>query len=116
MEWAGGQAAFASLKPSKQGEPISDSLVQALECCSKTNPATRTSEPLESLLRHSGPMNQTEAYGMVKAIISNSQLGQPMKDAIVLEVMQFFIRHRLEDAWPDLMQAPCKLKTPPPRP
>ena len=71
MEWAGGQASFASLKPKDPNESISDSPVQARECCGKANPAVRTTEPLEALLRHAGPMNQTEVYGMVKATSSS---------------------------------------------
>jgi hypothetical protein len=104
MEWAGGQASFAKLKPAIAGEAISDGLIQALECCAKTNPASRSTEPLESILRHQGPMNQTEVYGMVKAIISNSQMGQIAKDAIILEVMHYLIRTDLAEAWPPMMQ------------
>jgi len=100
-----GQSSFAALKPKDPNESISDSLIQALECCAKTNPATRTTEPLEALLRHAGPMNQTEVYGMVKACISNQQLGMPAKDAIILEVMNYMIRVGLAESWPPLMQA-----------
>ena len=98
--------------PQSPSESISDSLVQALECCAKTNPALRTTEPLEALLRHAGPMNQTEIFGMVKAVISNQQLGQPSKDAVILSVMNYLIRVSLADAWPNLMQAEgtCNLK------
>ena len=105
MEWAGGQANFADLKPKDTNEGISDSLVQALECCQLPNPAQRTTEPLEALLRHAGPMNQTEIYGMVKAVIANQMLGQPMKDVVILEVMNYLSKVQLQDSWPNLMQA-----------
>ena len=104
MEWAGDQQSFANLKPDIQGESISDSLVQALECCSKTNPAARTTEPLEAILRHASAMNQTEIFGMVKALISNQQLGQPCKDSLILETMNYLIRVELTEKWPALMQ------------
>ena len=105
MEWAGGQQSFADLKPKDTNEMISDSLVQALECCQLPNPASRTTEPLEALLRHAGPMNQTEIFGMVKSCIANQMLGQPMKDVVILEVMNYLIRVQLQDSWPNLMQA-----------
>ena len=105
MEWAGGQATFTDLKPKNSSEGISDSLVQALECCVLPNPAQRTTEPLEALLRHAGPMNQTEIYGMVKAVIANQMLGQPMKDVVILEVMNYLSKVQLQDSWPNLMQA-----------
>ena len=105
MEWAGGQATFTDLKPKDSSEGISDSLVQALECCVLPNPAQRTTEPLEALLRHAGPMNQTEIYGMVKAVIANQMLGQPMKDVVILEVMNYLSKVQLQDSWPNLMQA-----------
>ena len=89
MEWAGGQASFADLKPKDPNESINDSLVQALECCQLPNPASRTTEPLEALLRHAGPMNQTEIFSMVKAVIANQMLGQPMKDVVILEIMNY---------------------------
>jgi len=104
-EWAGGQASFADLKPKDPSETISDSLVQALECCQLPNPASRTTEPLEALLRHAGPMNQTEIFGMVKSCIANQMLGQPMKDVVILEVMNYLVRVQLQDSWPNLMQA-----------
>ena len=53
MEWTGGQDHMVNLTPAVKGESISDSLIQALECCAKPNPATRSCEPLEALLRHS---------------------------------------------------------------
>ena len=87
MEWAGGQPSFADLKPKDPTEGINDSLVQAPECCQLHNPASRTIEPLEALLRHAGPMNQTEIFGMAKAVIANHMLGQPMKDVVILEIM-----------------------------
>ena len=105
MEWAGGQASFADLKPKDPSETISDSLVQALECCQLPNPASRTTEPLEALLRHAGPMNQTEIFGMVKSCIANQMLGQPMKDVVILEVMNYLVQVQLQDSWPNLMQA-----------
>ena len=103
MEWSGGQASFASLKPAKVGESINDGLVQALDCCAVPNPAARTTEPLECILRHQGKMNQTEVYGMVKTTIANTTLGQPARDTVILEIMHYLFRTELAESWPGMM-------------
>ena len=50
-------------------------------------------------------MNQTEIFGMVKAVIANRMLGQQMKDVVILEIMSYLNKVQLQDNWPNLMQA-----------
>ena len=60
-------------------------------------------------------MNQTEIFGMVKAVIANQMLGQPMEDVAILEIMNYLNKVQLQDSWPNLMQALVDHLTPYPR-
>jgi hypothetical protein len=108
MEWSSGQAGWADLRPSKQGEVISDQLVHALDLCNHSNPNTRTIEPLTAFLRNTKTLNQTEVYGAVKAIAANSLVGQQKKDTVVQEIMEYLVKHNQDKVWPELMKALTK--------
>ena len=104
MEWQAGSAGWSVVKPSVAGESISDSLIHALELCSHANPNRRSSEPLEAFLRNTGPLNETELIGTVKAVCANSDLGAIKKDSVVIEVMQYLVRAGQTERWPKLMK------------
>jgi triphosphoribosyl-dephospho-CoA synthetase len=105
MEWSSGQASWADLRPAKQGEAISDQLIQALDLCNNSNPQVRTIEPLTAFLRNTKTLNQTEVYGAIKTVAANSVLGHQKKDTVVQEIMEYLVKHNQHDTWPDLMKA-----------
>ena len=52
-------------------QKVRDSLVEALNVAVRTNPATRSIEPLCSLLQHTDALNQKELIGLFKAVSSS---------------------------------------------
>ena len=104
-EYTTGDTGLWSLHPPTAGEKIADALVAGLQQASLSNPAKRATDMLESYIRNCPIMNQTEVYGMCKAIVANNVLGQPKKDAVLLEIMHYFNRTRQLDLWIELKEA-----------
>jgi erythromycin esterase-like protein len=88
-----------------QDESISDALVHGLSCASRCNHATRTNEPLLSYLQHGDVMNQTEAYGSLRAIVNNHASAKEMRDTTMLEWMRHVVRHKLHKLYEDMVEA-----------
>ena len=86
-----------------QDEAISDALVHGLECASRVNHATRTIEPLIAYLQHAPAMNQTEAYGSLRAILNNQASAKDTRDSVVLEWMRHVVRHKLHLLFSDMV-------------
>ena len=92
-----------------QDQPISDLLIAALEIASRTNPATRETEPLTSYLQNCQTFNETEAIGTLKVLVLQTQLGQAAMDGCLLEFMRCLIRLDKAKAFPDLVKALCSV-------
>ena len=88
-----------------QDESISDTLVHGLECAARCNHATRTIEPLLAYMQHSAAMNQTEAYGSLRAIVNNQASSKETRDSVLLEWMRHVVRHKLHLLYDDMVEA-----------
>eukprot|EP00969_Alexandrium_andersonii_P044869 1969718-Alexandrium_andersonii.AAC.1 len=110
VEFSGGLAGFKDLRPATKDEPVRDVLVEALDIAARTNPALRTTEALESLLRNCSAMNQTEVYGCLKALLANQELGTPSKDLVLMEFMRYLVRVNQTQCWPEMSQVACAVR------
>jgi hypothetical protein len=97
------------LAPPSQDEAIADALVSGLEIACRANHATRTVEPLVAFLQHGPSMNETECLGSLKAIVNNAMAALAMKDVMILEWMRHITRHKLDEKYNTMIQAPMGL-------
>lgn len=93
LEYAGGADGVSTLKVQNSSQPVRDELIQAIEAAVRTNPASRTVEPLVVLLQHTGVLNQKELVGLIKALFANTNIGRQNMDTVHVELMKYFVRH-----------------------
>ena len=87
-----GLMGIGSLGVTNKELPVHEQLSHGLICVTRSNPATRTCEPLVVHLQHCKPMNQREFVGLVKAIHANQGMGRPSQDTIYVEIVKYIVR------------------------
>ena len=80
---------------------VLDAFAHGLEAACKTNPATRTMEPLIVFLQHTQPFNEKEPIGMFKASDSCKSMGKAKSDPVMVEVMKYLVRAKQTELFPD---------------
>jgi hypothetical protein len=56
------------------------------------NPATRTAAPLERYLEHTGKLNRTNTYGLLRLVLEGPELSRPLAVKCQMAVMKYFAR------------------------
>lgn len=74
------------------GEDIDMPLLEALEAARSENPATRTAAPLERYLEHTGKLNRTNTYGLLRLVLEGPELSRPLAVKCQMAVMKYFAR------------------------
>ena len=90
--YSAGVEGVQTIKIKSPNLPVQDALVHGLEAACKTNPATRTMEPLIVFLQHTQPLNEKELVGMFKALDSCKSMGKANSDLVMVEVMKYLVR------------------------
>ena len=97
--YSAGVEGVQTIKISDPNLPVQDALVQGLEAACKTNPATRTMEPLVVLLQHTQPLNEKGLVGMFKALDSCKSMGKANSDLVLVEVMKYPCRGKQTETY-----------------
>jgi hypothetical protein len=97
QEYSQGCQHVSELKVKNPDQSVSDPLVQALEVATRTNPATRTIEPLMVMLQHCSPFNQKEIVGLFKTVSASQSIGRANLDIVLVEIMKYIVRAKQQD-------------------
>jgi hypothetical protein len=90
--YSAGVEGVQSLRVKDQSMPVQDALIQGLEAAVRSNPATRTAEPLVVFLQHCQPLNQKEIVGLFKALGTGNFMGRSNSDIVMVEVMKYLCK------------------------
>lgn len=99
--YSAGVEGVQTIKIANPNLPVQDALIHGLEAACKTNPATRTMEPLIVFLQHTQPLNEKELVGMFKALDSCKSMGKANSDLVMVEVMKYLDRAKQTELFPD---------------
>ena len=91
---------LAGLAEPAQKELVNKNLDSALRACHHENPAARNSRQLIRHLEWSGPMNQTEFYGLICGSMEAPSLSSRMSGEMLDAVCKFIARTRMHVAFP----------------
>ena len=79
-----------------QPEPVRRELDDALKSAHDSNPAKRTAGKYISLLRHMGPCNRTDFFGLCKASTTSPSLSRSMAETLLPHLMKYIARSNMD--------------------
>ena len=84
-----------------QEEHVRRELDDAIRSAHEANPAKRSAGRILALLRHMGPCNRTELFGLCKASFESPSLSRSMSQQILPNLVKHFARCNMHNQEPD---------------